>query len=89
MLTKPLSKDEVKKLRDEEGYISVNVPFDLNEIIDHDLEGFNDLAEERILEHGILADISYKVVGHQVPEDQGSGTVIVQVTAEVVFSDEE
>lgn len=76
-LKKPLTAVEVAALRDAEGFIKVVIPISLDDLMS-DIEDVNDLAEGRILENGILADISYKAVG--VLDD---GSVLVQVTAEV------
>lgn len=83
----PLTKEQVKLIQDEDGYIAVEISVDLDDLIDLNLEGLNDLAEELILKDGILSDISYKVVGHQTPAE-GTGSVIIQVTAEVYQFDD-
>lgn len=85
-LKKPLTLEETRKALDDEGYLSVVVAFSFYELVDNDIEGINDLAESRIVEKGILADISYKVVGVLTPTDAGAGDVLVQVTAEVDLS---
>ena len=86
VLKRPLSLDEVRAKMDEDNRIEVVVPMGFDELTDLDLEDINDLAEELILERGILSDIGYAVVGHEVAQDQGSGTVLVKVTAEVDLS---
>lgn len=85
-INQPLTLEQVRALCGEDHRIKVVVPFDLYDLIDHDLEGFNDLAESRILECGILCDITYKVVGHTPPTDDGSGDVLIEVQAEVDLS---
>ena len=63
LITKPLTRAQVKDLQDEEGCIIVRIPVALDEIIDAGgVEGFNDLANERIT-NGYLSDIDYKIVG--------------------------
>lgn len=88
LITEPLTKAQVQQIWDKDGWITVEIAVSLNELIDHDTEGLNDLADERILQEGLLSDISYSVVGHE-KEEHGSGKVIIQVTAEVVDLDED
>ena len=88
LITEPLTKAQVHQIWDKDGWITVELAVSLNELIDHDTEGLNTLADERILYEGFLSDISYSVVGHE-KEEHGSGKVIIQVTAEVVGLDED
>lgn len=89
VLEKPLTLEEVKRLRDKDNGITVRVWFGLDELIDNDIEGINDLADDKILESGYLSDISYKVCGHREATDQATGDVLIEVTAEVDVSDYE
>jgi hypothetical protein len=61
-LAKPLTTEQVKALMKDDGRVSAIVAVDIDEVIAHDYEGFLDLLEEKMLEHGVLSDISYKVV---------------------------
>ena len=79
--------DNAKELRrlviDEDGNVKFQVIVDLSDIIDLNLEGFNDLMCEKLSEkwgHG-LNDISYSVQGFSPGNDCGiaSGQVIIQV----------
>jgi hypothetical protein len=88
VLEKPLPLDEAVKLADaNNGRLDVVIAVDLGDLIDHDIEGLNDLADERIIDgNGTLSDINYRVVGH-VEERAGghflTGGVLIRVTAEV------
>ena len=86
VLERPLTLDETRAKLDDDNRLEVIVRMGFDELTDLDLEGVNDLAEERILERGILADISYTVVGCEIAQDQGSGDVLVKVEAEVDLS---
>lgn len=83
-LEKPLNRKQVKEIQKPNGFITVVVPMDFNDLIDNDLEGVNDIAEELILKEGNLSDITYKPVG--VAPDN---LILVEVTAEVEFWDGE
>lgn len=84
-LSRPMTLDEIRAAQDDAGYIKAVISVSLCELISYDLEEFNDLIEERTVEHGILSDIGYKVVD-QVLSDDGSSDVLIEVTAEVDLS---
>ena len=87
-ITSPMSPEQVQKVMDENNRISVVIDFDFSDLVDNDIEGINDIAEERILQEGNLSDISYKVVGHIPPiGDEDCGGVLVQVDAVVDLED--
>jgi len=75
ILRKPLSLKALKR-RAISGRIDVNIVVSLGDLIHNDVEGLNDLADDRILDlntiGGSLSDINYCVVGH-VPENHGPG----------------
>ena len=62
ILEKPLTNFELF-MAAEEGWITPVVPIDLSNVIDHNLEGFLDLAVE-LVGGPLLSDIRYSVVGH-------------------------
>lgn len=66
ILKKPLTLRALKR-RAKDNRISVNIFVSLDEIMT-DIESFNDIAEERVLNldsvSGFLEDIIYTVVGH-------------------------
>jgi hypothetical protein len=67
ILRKPLG-EAWKKRVNSRGVLVADIKVDLCELIENDIEGLNDLAEERILGDGagaILADINYEVIGHR------------------------
>lgn len=82
VVTEPLTGEEVKKKLVNDR-LKLVIQVDLNTLLDLTLEGFNDFCEELILEDGILSDIGYEVVGAK------DGMVLVEVDAEVVFTDDE
>lgn len=83
-LTRPMTLAETRKQMDEDNLIKVVISVSLHELFDNDLEQFNDLVESRIVEKGILADISYRIVGHEPPTNEyDSGQALIEVKAEV------
>ena len=84
MVTKPLTKKQIKDNLDKDGYLCVDVAVDFNELLDG-IESLNDLMDERILKSGTLSDISYQVVGSLPPKQSTyiGGEVILRVTASV------
>lgn len=77
ILEQPLTLKQLEAKSDENGYISVVIPVSLTDIIGRDIEGLNDLAEQRIVvPNAILSNIGYRVVGHR-DED----TILLGVTA--------
>lgn len=83
MLTHPLSEKECEKIVDKDGFITVLVAMDIEDIIDDDRETFLDHLSEKIVTSGILSDISYKLI--RVINDS---EVQFSVTAEPVFATE-
>jgi len=77
ILYKPLLKHEVKKRLDKDGFLTVCILVDFYDILENDLEGFNNLAEEKILEEGIIFNIKYKVISTL------DESIVIQVTAEI------
>jgi|GEM_PF-3955546 len=85
-VNQPLTYEQLKLHFDEDGYIKVVVEVDFDELVDRNIEGLNDYIESLVCYDPYLcnlSDIVYKVVGHQSATDDGSGSVLVQVTAEV------
>ena len=68
---------------DPDGFLTCVVQVGLSDLLDHDIEGFNDLVDRLVLETGFLADISYRVAGHVAGTETGEGQVLVRVTAQV------
>lgn len=67
---------------DDEGkWVEAEVVVSLGELIDFDVEGLNDYAEEAIMEpgEGLLMNIGYQLVSC----DPGNNTVNVKVTADI------
>ena len=65
VLRKPLGK-RWKRAVNKDGYLTVTVPVDFNQIVDNDLEGLNDILDSLILGDtvaGSLSDISWHPVG--------------------------
>lgn len=60
IINHPLGKKKVRKMVDDNGFLEVVIKVDMSDLLNHNLESFNDLVEEKILKHGILYDISYK-----------------------------
>ena len=90
LLTKPLGKTALKKLLKNNGRLSVNLQVILSDLIHNDIESFNDLVDERVIDHdrvsAYLSDISYSVVGYAPgtnDEHYLSGAVIINVCADV------
>ena len=88
-IERPLTYTEITKLLGENNRLIVDVDVDLGDILDNNLEGFNDLIQERINDSyaAMLGDISYQVVGHiSPPEDTYiGGTITIRVDCEVEF----
>lgn len=61
-LDKPYTLEEVRNLKDEDGWINGYVLMDLCEVIDHDLEWFLDEISERLVGSPLLQEISYKTI---------------------------
>lgn len=80
-----LTVDEIKALRDRDGYIDLIVPVDFDFLMHMDVDDLNNIVEEHIVGDNILSDIAYSPVGVGVKE----GVVYVRVTAEVTLLDEE
>lgn len=87
LLKKPLTLKALK-LHAKNGRLIVNVPFILDDLVylKGGLNGFNDMADERVLEEGCLSDISYAIVGSipkKAQDDRMSGYAIIQINASV------
>jgi len=103
ILKGPLSEKDLKT-KAEDGRISVNVIFSLDDLMT-DINSLNDIADERVLDQdsvvGSLSDIIYTVVGHLPAQNKdGSenynymrvrGGVIININADVsdIINEEE
>lgn len=75
---KPLSKDELKRIADEDNYIEVMITIHISDVIDNDLEGFLDILSKRVTNSPCLTDINYTVTDiHQ------KDTLVVKVTGDI------
>jgi hypothetical protein len=71
--------------QDDKGYINVVVKVPLMDLVwAKDTDGLNDLLEDRIVRgDAVLQGIEARVVGHE-EEKSGTGSVLVEVRAELV-----
>ena len=89
ILKSPLTLRQLENMADKDGRLTVNLRVDLGTLFDNDIESFNDLADEMILNHtviGSLSDINYRVVGAENgAPNRGwcQGSVIIEVNADV------
>jgi len=77
VLKKPLGK-RAKRLLNKDGYLTVIVPLDFDELLGAGVEGLDDILDGLILGDdvsGFLSDISWKVVGAK------KGALLLEVTA--------
>ena len=88
ILASPLTKEQINKLIDEDvAVVDAIIEVSLSELVGNDIEGLNDLAQERVVGDGgaSLADIGYQVAGSIAPKGDGAswtdGTVLLRVTA--------
>ena len=80
---KPLTKAQLKDLADPSGRADdIVVPIDLSDVIDNDLEGFNDLICEAVGSQ-LMQSISWHVVGHD------DNTLHIEVHGDVSLDIEE
>jgi len=84
-IDKPLTKEEIKKII-KDGRIEVDVDVDFDDIIGKDIELFNDMIDEKVIdEYGAyLCDINYTVMAG-TPNVGGcfNGILTIRVDAEV------
>jgi hypothetical protein len=73
------SSDWLRRNKDENGFVTLNLDFDLNEFIENDIEWLNDESSQRITgsEAG-LTDISYKTISVL-----DNGRILIAVTGNV------
>lgn len=89
ILTKPLRITALKKLLKNKGRLTVNIGVSLSDLINRNMNEFNELVEERVIDKDVMAtlsDIGYSVVGHipgSVDKNYMSGGIIIQVNADV------
>jgi len=104
-LERPLTAREVKERRDGDGLIRAVIAVDLSDLVDRDLDGLNELADELILPRAdapdevspYLSDVSYRVVGAvEGPTREGDeggdylkGRVLIEVEGFVEVFDRE
>jgi len=78
LLEAPYARAQIEAIQNTAGSMSGIISVDLDEFIDNDIEGLMDIFEERLVDEGVLGDISYDVVGN------GMGNVIhIRVTGVV------
>ena len=85
---KPIEEPLKASTLDKLDKVSVIVPIELGELIDHSLEELNEIMDERILGEdfdGSLADIYYSMVGHSVEDTDGTieGMTYIWVRAQI------
>lgn len=84
LVTKPLTKKQVKENLNSEGQLCVDIVVSLEQLFEG-IEAVNDGMDTNILKRGTLSCISYQIVG-SIPPPQGTyigGDVILRVTADV------
>lgn len=90
-LEKPYTESEIRKLRDEDGYIEGCVAVPLSDIINSNFEEFLDLLALKLVGSDLLMAINYNAVGVS-DTDGGDANIIIKVlgdTSELFDDDEE
>ena len=90
-LEKPYTEEEIRRLRDKDGYIEGCVAVPLSDIINSDFEEFLDLLALKLVDNVLLMDINYTAVGIS-DTDAGDANIIIKVsgdTSELFLDDEE
>lgn len=82
LLRKPLTLAAVLKRRGKSRgtYVSGVVAVSLEEVVESNQEGFNDVLSERLVGDDVLMDIGYEVVGHR------GNTLHIKVTGDAIES---
>ena len=88
VLMKPLTKEQMKVMVDEDYYIKGIVPVALGDMIDYSFDDFLDILSEKLTDSPCLMDIQYKVVG-VVNENVVAMEVSGDVSEILDFDDEE
>lgn len=81
----PMDKREVIEDMDRHGRVEGVVEVDFEDVLRHDIECFNDLLSERLVEWGVLGDIAYQVVGHK--NSNPTLPLHIKVTGKVIVED--
>lgn len=80
VIVEPLTPDEIKPLLDSDGRGTFVVLVPMNDIVAAwGLDSFNDVVEERLLEQGVMSDITYEAVG------VFKGDILLKVKAEFMI----
>lgn len=89
-LEKPYTEEEIRKLRDKDGYIEGCVAVPLSDIINSDFEEFLDLLALKLVDNVLLMDINYTAVGIS-DTDAGDANIIIKVSGDTseLFDDDE
>lgn len=78
-LTEPMTDEQLRAAKDEDGYVTAIAGFDLDEIIDASIDACNELFSHAVTgDDDALEDISWEIVGHDGPV-----TVLLQITGTV------
>ena len=85
ILKKPMTRAELRAAVDEDGRVHGIVLVDLGtEIVDSDLDEFNELLSEKLTGTGRLSDIQYRVVDVESSVDHVNG-LLIEVSGKVDF----
>lgn len=85
-LSKPLTREELEKLKDENGNVTVRLIFDIEGAYFNSLDSMNDEVSERITDSECgLTDISYNPVGILLADkiNNSKNSVIMEITGNV------
>jgi hypothetical protein len=63
ILSKPFKFKDIQKYMDADEYIECVIEVNLSDLINKDIDKFNDYVDEKVLEVGLLYDAVYRVVG--------------------------
>lgn len=63
LLEQPYTRTQIEAIQNTAGSVSGIIVVDLHELIENDFEGLMDIFEYRLVDEGVLMDVSYKVVG--------------------------
>lgn len=90
VLEQPYTEEEIRRLRDEDGYIEGCVAVPLGDIINSSFEEFLDLLGLKLVNSDLLMDINYNAVGVS-DTDAGNANIIIKASGDTseIFPDDD
>ena len=77
---KPLTLEQAEKLANSQRELTVTITVNFEDLL-KGIDAFNEMVDEKV--GVVLEGAGFKIIGHTTPQDQGAGSIELQVSGTI------